>query len=129
MTTLTELSQALTSYVTNAAIADLPAPVVQGQRVLDLVKADVWRESPVECQIEKDLEARAEKGLFKYGHYLHTQDGRPPLVDAYQEALDLLMYVAKDNANGQADGDLYSRVWAVVNILRRLLNGGGEICL
>lgn len=123
MTTQPELTRALVSYV---ATADLPAPVPDGQRVLDLVLADLWATSPVEQQVGQHLKARAEKGLWKYGHYLHTQDGRPPLVDAYQEALDLLMYTAKDKANGHVDEILYSQVWQVVKVLRRLLNERGE---
>ena len=125
MTTPTELTRALTSYV---ATADLPAPVVAGQRVLDLVLADLWVTSSTEQQVGADLTARSEKGLWKYGQYLHTQDGRPPLVDAYQEALDLLMYVAKDKANGHVDETLYSEVWHVVKVLRRLLNEREEDC-
>jgi len=41
----------------------------------------------------KDLQDRAEVGLKKYGTYLKTQNGRDALMDAYQEALDLAMYL------------------------------------
>lgn len=41
----------------------------------------------------KDLEARAETGKEKYGTYLRTKNGRNALMDAYQEALDLCMYL------------------------------------
>ncbi len=40
-----------------------------------------------------DLNARAEMGKEKYGHYLETFNGRDALMDAYQEALDLCMYL------------------------------------
>lgn len=42
-----------------------------------------------------DLIARDEMGFKKYGQNLETYDGRNTLVDAYQEALDLLQYLRK----------------------------------
>ena len=43
-----------------------------------------------------DIEARAEMGKMKYGTYLKSQNGRDALVDAYQEALDLVMYLRQE---------------------------------
>jgi hypothetical protein len=43
--------------------------------------------------IMSDIEQRANFGLEKYGHCLETFNGRDPLWDAYQEALDLVMYL------------------------------------
>ena len=40
-----------------------------------------------------DFKRRAEMGKAQYGTYLETQNGRDALVDAYQEALDLCMYL------------------------------------
>lgn len=40
-----------------------------------------------------DFEQRAEMGKKKYGTYLETHNGRNALVDAYQEAMDLVMYL------------------------------------
>ena len=37
--------------------------------------------------------ARAEAGQKKYGTMLRVHNGRDPLWDAYQEALDLSMYL------------------------------------
>lgn len=57
-----------------------PQPVQNDRpRVLDLVVAD--------------LLARAEMGKAKYGTYLQPCNGRDALMDAYQEALDLCMYL------------------------------------
>lgn len=106
----------------NLAAATLPNPFNRGEKVLDLVLADVAQHSPLERQIAKDLEERAKHGLWKYGQYLRTQDGRPPLWDAYQEALDLLMYLAKDRANGDVDDDLYQNAWQTAKDLRTYLN-------
>ena len=43
--------------------------------------------------VRKDLEDRAIMGKEKYGTYLMTHNGRNSLMDAYQEALDLVMYL------------------------------------
>ena len=40
-----------------------------------------------------DLRERAEVGKLKYGTYLMAGNGRDALLDAYQEALDLVMYL------------------------------------
>lgn len=40
-----------------------------------------------------DLQSRAEEGKRRYGTYLETHNGRDALQDAYEEALDLAMYL------------------------------------
>lgn len=40
-----------------------------------------------------DIEARKRVGLRKYGTLLQAGNGRDALMDAYQEALDLVMYL------------------------------------
>lgn len=40
-----------------------------------------------------DLTDRREMGKQKYGTELKSFNGRSPLVDAYQEALDLCLYL------------------------------------
>lgn len=40
-----------------------------------------------------DIQARAEAGKQRYGTYLKTNNGRDALMDAYQEAIDLVMYL------------------------------------
>lgn len=62
----------------NAALRQ-PPPVGDGQVILDLVVAD--------------LRARADAGELKYGTKLRAFNGRDALLDAYQEALDLVMYL------------------------------------
>lgn len=44
----------------------------------------------------KDIEARKEIGLKRYGQLLKADDGRDNLLDAYQEALDLAVYLRKE---------------------------------
>ena len=41
----------------------------------------------------KDLHERREFGRAKYGDELRTHNGRDALVDAYQEAVDLMLYL------------------------------------
>lgn len=43
--------------------------------------------------VKDDLESRAEKGLETYGERLKPFNGRDALIDAYQEALDLCVYL------------------------------------
>ena len=63
----------------NAATAKQPAPKGSGSPILGMVLAD--------------LTNRALEGKEKYGEPLLAHNGRNPLWDAYQEALDLAMYL------------------------------------
>jgi hypothetical protein len=49
--------------------------------------------SDVADLVHSDIESRAEIGREKYGERLSIFNGRDALVDAYQEALDLVMYL------------------------------------
>lgn len=50
------------------------------------------RQSITDAVIE-DMLQRREQGTKKYGTELQSHNGRDALVDAYQEALDLVMYL------------------------------------
>ena len=65
--------------VEDAATAKQPAPKGSGNPILGMVLAD--------------LANRALEGKEKYGEPLLAHNGRNPLWDAYQEALDLAMYL------------------------------------
>jgi len=52
--------------------------------------------------VETDIRARAEEYRPKYGTYLESHNGRDALMDAYQEALDLCMYLRQ--AIAERDG-------------------------
>lgn len=41
----------------------------------------------------RDIQERINMGHTRYGHYLETFNGRDALWDAYQEAIDLVMYL------------------------------------
>lgn len=49
-----------------------------------------------------DMRQRDESGLAKYGTRLQPHNGRDALVDAYQEALDLVVYLRQ--AIAERDG-------------------------
>lgn len=48
---------------------------------------------PVREAVIEDMQARDRFGREKYGTPLQCLNGRDPLVDAYQEALDLVVYL------------------------------------
>ena len=45
--------------------------------------------------VHADLRARDEKGRKTYGQELLSHDGRDTLLDAYEECLDLAVYLRK----------------------------------
>ena len=62
-------------------------------------KAAIRQQAPKPGQLNvgsfvlQDIRARMEVGKKKYGTLLQTYNGRDALWDAYQEALDLVMYL------------------------------------
>jgi hypothetical protein len=59
-----------------------PPPTGDGKLILPLVLVDI--------------QERARAGLKKYGTMLKAYNGREALWDAYQEAIDLVMYIRQD---------------------------------
>ena len=51
------------------------------------------RHIPIVWLVTHDLERRAAEGRVKYGTLLRGFNGHDALTDAYQEALDLVMYL------------------------------------
>lgn len=47
----------------------------------------------IQLAVIEDLNTRREFGIAKYGTPLQADNGRDALVDAYQEALDLVCYL------------------------------------
>ena len=80
-----------TNQKNNPAVTPQPAPKAGREKVLPAVISD--------------LEARAEIGKEKYGVELHTDNGRDPLLDAYQEALDLVMYLKQALLEMESDNE------------------------
>lgn len=49
--------------------------------------------TPIVELVKADLERRAQYGERRYGERLKAHNGRDALLDAYQEALDLAVYL------------------------------------
>lgn len=63
---------------------------------------DVW------LLVLKDMEERRQMGIQKYGQPVQPYNGRDPLIDAYQEALDLCVYL-RQAIEERKSGQLISR--------------------
>lgn len=59
---------------------DQPLPVPNGQ-------------PDIQSQVIADIAARRELGIQRYGTALQPHNGRDALRDAYEEAIDLAMYL------------------------------------
>ena len=73
-----------------------PAPTGDGVPVWPAVMADL-QERPLRQfrHLVPHMQARHEFGLAKYGTPLKTNNGRDAMVDALQEALDLVAYLSQ----------------------------------
>lgn len=47
----------------------------------------------VQSAVIRDIEARRDIGIRRYGTALQPHNGRDALLDAYEEAIDLAMYL------------------------------------
>ena len=50
-----------------------------------------------------DIQARADAGRAKYGTVLQSHNGRDALMDAYQEAIDLALYLRQAMVEREMD--------------------------
>lgn len=87
----------------NPAATPQPAPQNQGVNVSAQVLDDLNQmiQSPMRDLIIEDVEARIKFGIQKYGQPLMSEDERDDKWDAYQEALDLMMYSRKAIINNR----------------------------
>ena len=58
---------------------------------------------PITDLLINDLIERREFGTSKYGEPLKAFNGRDPLIDAYQELIDLLVYIRQHMEESNAD--------------------------
>lgn len=75
---------ALVTKITNKTNLSSPEPMPNGGQ------GDMW------LLVLKDMEERRQVGIKKYNQPLRAFDGRRPLIDAYQELLDLCVYLRKE---------------------------------
>lgn len=103
-----------------------------GPEVWPLVFADLDGYGKLPAWLRDDMRARHEMGVAKYGTALHVWNGRDAAVDAYQEALDLCVYLRQCFERvARPDPDHLSRPslglsWSLDRALR-LAHGLGEL--
>lgn len=104
----------------SAATAEQPAPISgaeAGAAVWPLLFESTSLVLP--DWLRADMQARHELGVARYGTPLTVWNGRDPVTDAYQEALDLVVYVQQARCRmgayslthrGSGQGDLNTRL-------------------
>lgn len=110
-----------------AATVDQPTPTSSDRpHTHDIVAAALRATGHgVDQRIADDIDARKQLGISRYGVALQAGNGRDPLVDAYQEALDLAVYIRQAVEEGRVDrecGDLLAsdarnacrRLWRLI---------------
>ena len=95
----------------------------------DLVAAEIQGlDDPIMLAIAADLEARKTLGIKRYGQPLQAFNGRNPILDAYEEALDLLVYTrqalyeAESTERYSPIHDAYKHALVLVQILKEALS-------
>lgn len=104
-----------------------PSPTGDDKMVAPMVKADlarmVDRGVGVAFDVQGDVDARVELGRERHGTVLRINNGRSPIIDAYQEALDLIVYLRQAIEEGREDlGVAYANVLATCCTLRQACN-------
>jgi len=90
----------------DVATREKPTPDGSGTPLFRLVQEDL-AEIDDSGQVVEDLKRRAEVGREKYGQHLRSDNGRDPAVDAYQEALDLLVYLRQMKEEGAEEATYF----------------------
>jgi hypothetical protein len=73
---------------------DKPHAAVTTNHLTDPEPAPIQNAQPAVWDLViSDMVSRDNFGVAKYGMHLQPHNGRDPLIDAYQEALDLCVYL------------------------------------
>jgi hypothetical protein len=105
------------------ANAEQPPPSGGGEEVWPLViaKWEASRDHANRDRVIADMRERDAIGRERYGTPLRASNGRDAILDAYQEALDLRVYLEQARAEGRlsyiACGALEIRVDQVIDSL------------
>ena len=70
------------------------------------VLADLKEKIGIPPTLLEDMRSRDQFGLKKYGTQLQPFNGRNPIRDAYQEALDLCVYTKQATIENPADREV-----------------------
>jgi hypothetical protein len=93
----------------------LQAPIPKGDNVSEsLLKVLKKIDTGFAASVIKE---RCEYGLKKYGQSLMSKDGRNSIIDALQEAGDLMQYIHKAQMNNEDLTDVKYIVGVIVKLL------------
>jgi acyl carrier protein len=108
--------------------AKQPLPHGTGADIASLVIAEIgeiYASSTIAPLLIADIETRVAAGENKYGERLRANNGRDALLDAYQKAIDLTLYLRQEvdeQGSGVAIG-LYGDARALALEIRRMIFG------
>lgn len=76
----------------------------------------------IQSHVIADIMARRELGIERYGDALRADNGRDAILDAYEEALDLAMYLKQALVEDHRGGMFWLAAWSdeLVTIIRDL---------
>lgn len=109
-----------------------PAPTGNGAPVWPLVIGDLSnavhrsntsdsRTDLIVFKMMDDMIERDQQGRAKYGTPLRTNNGRDVLKDAYQESLDLVVYLRQGVEEGCCHSQVYTDAMALTTAIRTML--------
>lgn len=106
-----------------ALVRPQPPPVPNGAAAWPAVVA-YTRQSGIDAgerldMLLADMIARDESGRQKYGVPLTANNGRDALVDAYQEALDMVVYLFSDSEDSSLSED---ERWHSAHLFRQAID-------
>lgn len=84
---------------------------------------------PVWNMVIEDMYKRAQDGEKKYGTPLQAFNGRDPLVDAYEEVLDLCVYMRQAIVERDASNMAWARSGHVFEVNGRIYGNFVEACV
>lgn len=96
-----------------------------GPAIINLVLDDL-KELDWEDTIKTSFIKRAAKGEMFYGYPLQANNGRDALSDAYQEAIDLCLYLKQVSEEGSTVADLYVIALMITADLHDMILERGE---
>lgn len=123
--------------IVKAATMERPAPTGGGEEIwahgLNMFDnyAFINRiEDPLKTEIRRSMLARRGLGLRRYGTVLKIHNGRNAAVDAYQEALDLYVYLNQLYREGEGSAEMLNAALVIlVNLAREIKYRGKDDAL
>jgi hypothetical protein len=93
--------------------------------VINRLESDWGMTGQVRSAVANGLRDRRELGISKYGRALQSHNGRDSLLDAWQEALDTLVYLQQMQLEGETVDTALTAQMSVVEVLaaRRIERG------